>query len=120
MKRVNSEELAELITDYANVHGSKPLFVFGERYGDGRREILERVLGESYFEIKNEFDAPKITVPFCLYDSYNGKRCNLTLYRCIEIAAKIHRPMFCFIDNSLRFFVPEEILNGFELYHFKP
>ena len=118
MIRVNVEELAELITDYANAHGSKPLFVFGERYNDGRREILERVMGENGCEIKSEYDDPKFTVPYCLFNTYSGKRSNPTLNRCIEIAAKIHRPTFCFIEHSVRFFIPESTLKGYDLYNF--
>ncbi len=118
MKNINIEEFADLITQYANAPVNKPLFVFGERYDDGRWQILERLLGEIYWKITYEKDDPRPDIPYLLYNTYYGKVCNPTLYRCIEIASQIHRPMFCFIDNSVKDSVPEEILNEYGLYNF--
>ena len=118
MKTINVEDLVSLINDYANAPVDKPLFVFGERYDDGRWQILEKTLGESYWKICNEKDDPRKDIPYCLYNTYYGAACNSTLYRCIEIAKQIHRPMFCFIDNSVKDKVPEEIIAEYGLYNF--
>ena len=118
MKSINVIEFTDLITEYANAPVNKPLFVFGECYDDGRWQILERLLGESYWKIINEKDDPRPNIPYLLYNTYYGKACNPTLYRCIEIASQIHRPMFCFIDNSVKDEVSEEILSEYGLYNF--
>lgn len=118
MKNINIEEFKNLITEYANAPVNKPLFVFGERYDDGRRQILERLLGEIYWKITYEKDEPRPDIPYLLYNTYYGEVCNPTLYRCIEIASQIHRPMFCFVDNSVKDSVPDEILKEYGLYNF--
>ena len=118
MKNINIEEFKNLITEYANAPVNKPLFVFGERYDDGRWQILERLLGEIYWKITYEKDEPRPDIPYLLYNTYYGEVCNPTLYRCIEIASQIHRPMFCFIDNSVKDSVPDEILKEYGLYNF--
>lgn len=118
MKNLNFEELTQLVKDYYNAPADKPLFVFGESYDDGRWQLLEKMYGEPYWKISNEKDNPGPNMLYCMYNTYFGKFCNPTLYRCIEIASQIHRPMFCFIDNSVKEHVPEDIMSEYGLYNF--
>ncbi len=118
MKKINLKEFEELVNSYASSEIDKPLLVFGESYEDLRWKTTEKLLGDSYWKITLDNDEPRADIPYCLYNTYYGKVCNSTLQNCYNIASRIHRPVFCFIDNSVKEQVPEELLKNVDIYEF--
>ena len=117
MKIVNYEELENIISDYASSNEiTKPLMVFGSHYQDARIQIVKKIFGNANFwKITFKDDNPRPDIPYCLYDGYLGDDgSNVILNNCIEIAAKIKRPVFCFFDYSTKEKVPAEILSELE------
>ena len=113
MKRVNYEELENIIKDYASSKTiSKPLMVFGGHYQDARIQIVKKIFGNANFwKIAYKDDDPRPDIPYCLYDVYLGdENSNVILRHCIEIAAKIKRPVFCFFNSLVKEKLPREIL----------
>lgn len=119
MKTINLNELKQLIKEYASSNIIAPLFVFGESHWDGRWEAVRELLGETCWKITFDDDSPRQDIPYCLYNTYFGAECNSTLANCFTIATNIHRPVFCFIDNSVKDEVPQDILSGNTLYELR-
>ena len=117
MKRVNYEELENIIKDYASSKTiSKPLMVFGGHYQDARIQIVEKIFGNANFwKIAYKDDDPRPDIPYCLYDVYLGDdNSNAILRNCMSIAANIHRPVFCFFHSSTKEKVPTDIISELE------
>ena len=117
MKKVNYEELESIIRDYANSKTiSKPLLVFGRDYQDTRIQIVKSVFGDANsWKITFDDDNPRTDIPYCLYDVYLGDDySNAILRNCIGIAARIHRPIFCFFDSTTIEKVPTDIISELE------
>ena len=121
MKRVNYEELENIIKDYASSKTiSKPLMVFGGHYQDARIQIVKKIFGNvNFWKITFKDDSPRPDIPYCLYDVYLGdENSNVILRHCIEIAAKIKRPVFCFFATSTKDKVPTSILSQVDVIEY--
>ena len=116
MKTIDSNELKQLIKEYVSSDVTSPLFVFGENHEDNRWKVVRELLGETYWKITFDDDSPREDIPYCLYNTYFGAECNSTLLNCIKIASQIHRPVFCFIDNSVKCDVPQDILDKNDVF----
>lgn len=119
MRQVNIQELEELIKEYVSSEVTRPLFVFGESHRDGRWRTVQKLLGDRCWKITYDYDNPSREIPYCLYNTYLGANYNSTLMNCIRIASTIHRPVFCFIDNSVKNVVPQTILAEYDIYELK-
>lgn len=114
MRKVNVEELESIIRSYASNNAiSQPLIVFGGHYQDARIQIVKRIFGNTnFYKISFEDDKPRPDIPYCLYDGYIGDdRSNTILKNCMDVAARIHRPIFCFFDSSAKEKVPSDVLS---------
>ena len=114
MKKVNYEELENIIRDYVSSKTiSKPLMVFGSDYQDARIQIVKKIYGDANFwKITFDDDNPRLDIPYCLYDVYLGDdHSNAILRNCIKIAATNHCPVFCFFDSSTIKGVPADIIS---------
>ena len=118
MKAIGLEELKQLIMTYATSNITFPLFVFGESHEDKRWKLTKKLLGDTYWKISFEDDNPREDIPYCIYNTYYGTDCNSTLLNCIKIAAQIHRPVYCFIDNSVKDCIPQDIISDKDMYVF--
>ena len=120
MKIVNSEELENIIRDYVNSTISKPLMVFGGHHQDARLQIIKKIFGKvNSYKISFKNDKPRPDIPYCLYDTYIGDdNSNGILRNCMEIAATIQRPVFCFFNSSTKEKVPAEILSELDILEY--
>ena len=114
MKKVNYDELENIIKEYAVKNDiSEPLVVFLGKYQEGAcLKTIKEIWGDSNFhKIGSVYDNPRADIPYCLYDGYYGKAENNLLLHCFEVAKKIQRPIFCFISSDYEEVVPKEVYN---------
>lgn len=120
MKKVNSEELENIIRDYVNSTISKPLMVFGGHHQDARSQVIKKIFGKvNSYKISFKNDNPRPDIPYCIYDAYIGDdNSNDILRNCMDIAVKIQRPVFCLFDSSTKEKVPAEILSKLDILEY--
>ncbi len=122
MIKVNSQELESLIKSYVNgPEIQTPLIVlFGMYEEEIALGYIKNIFGDSNsWKITFDDDDPRPDIPYCLYDVYLGnENSNRILRNCITIAARIHRPVFCFISLDYADTLPADIIKDVEVYAF--
>ena len=120
MKKVNREELKDVVMDYVNSSLiTEPLIVSFGKYGETvALKIIKEIFGDSNsFKISATYDNPRADIPYCMFDACLGDENSIAILKhCEEIAQNIHRPVFCFISHDNIKQLPEGAVSSSNIY----